>query len=120
MGKLKTILQTAVERGDKLGNDNLIQRLDTYRQRQFKVFVMVEFGVMLAVAACAWYLVTHPAQTTTMKAVAGLIGLGSGGGLEIARRTWKEWARTDLLLLMISEAPQPQVKAMVDRLLKAL
>ena len=123
MSELKNLLQDAIEHSDTAGgvlSVNAITRLERYRERQFKIFVIIELLVVFAVAGCAWYLVTHPAQTVGAKALAGLVGVGSGGGFEVARRVWKEWARTDLLVLLMSEATEGQVKSLIDRLLKAL
>lgn len=123
MNRIKKILQDAINRSDKAGgalSANSLAGLERHRRRQFTIFILVEVFVVLAVAACAWFLVTHPGETAAMKAFAALIGLGSGGGLEIGRRTWKEWARADLLIVMLSAASESQVKTVIDRLLKTL
>jgi hypothetical protein len=123
MTNLKQQLQTAVDRSDKGGGAlsvNAIRQLKAYRQRQFLIFLVFEFVIFAAVVACALYLLGNSTETAVAKAAAGAIGLGSGGGLEVGRRLWKEWARTDLTLLLLAEASEAQAKALIDRLLKTL
>lgn len=123
MSPLKSLLQQAGDDSDQLGSSlskAALERLEPYRKRQFVIFVIVELLVVVAVAGCAWYLITHPMNSGQAKTLAALCGVGSGGGLEIARRVWKEWSRTDLLVTLLSEATEAQVKVLIDRLMKAL
>jgi hypothetical protein len=123
MTQLKAVLQQAVDESDKGGGAlsvNTAARLEAYRRRQFVIFLALEFLVVVGVGYCAWYLVSHQAGSNTSKALSALIGVGSGGGIEIVRRVWKEWSRTDFILLMLNEASESQVKSLVDRLLKTL
>jgi hypothetical protein len=55
-----------------------------------------------------------------VRVAAGVIGLGSGGGLEILRRIWKDWSQTDLLLILIEDASEAQVTTIVNKLTKKL
>jgi hypothetical protein len=123
MSQLKSLLQDAKHDSDDLGgtlSHAALKRLGRYRTRQFLIFLLVELLVVAAVAGCAWYVVTHPTNSPQAKTLAALGGLGSGGGLEIARRVWKEWSRADLLVTLLSEATEAQVKVLIDRLIEAL
>jgi len=123
MNQIKNILQHAVNQSDKAGgalSANALTGLERHRRRQFTFFVVVEVVVVLGVVACAWFLVTHPGETAVTKALTAVIGVGSGGGLEVGRRIWKEWARADLLVVMLSAASEAQVKTVIDQLLKTL
>jgi len=121
---LKEVLNAAVESSDKGGGHALslgaIDGLKAYRRRQFTIFVIVETALVVAICLLATYIVLHPGQTAVAKTLTGVIGVSTGGGIEVARRIWKEWARTDLILLLLAEASEAQVKGLIDRLLKLL
>jgi hypothetical protein len=120
MASLQNLLQRAAERrlrGGGAVSVELNHDLQAYRSRQFSIFVSIETLTILAVAVCAYFLASNPKETDTLKALAGLIGVGAGGGIELMRRIWKEWSQTDLLLALISEASEAQVTSMVDKLI---
>lgn len=120
---LKSLLSAALVESEKATaalSTKVIALLEAHRKRQMTIFVMVETLIVVAVASCAWYLVSHPSESTTSKALAGLLGLGSGGGVEVARRVWKEWSRSDLLIVLLGQASEKQVRDIIDRLIKAL
>lgn len=123
MTRLKQVLTTAIAVSDKMGGSISVKATDllkAHRRRQFAIFVVLEVIIVLLIVACAWYLIVRSGDLARMKAVAGLLGVGSGGCIEVARRVWKEWAQTDLALSLMSEASEAQVKALIERLLKAL
>jgi ABC-type lipoprotein release transport system permease subunit len=123
MSKLKSILQGAVDGRLKTGGSvsaQLITQLRKHRRQQFSVFVAIEVLLVIGVGFCAYYLVSNPANIAQAKLLAGMIGVGAGGGIEVVRRIWKEWSQTELLLLMIEEASEAQVTAIIDRLIDKL
>jgi len=123
MSNLKSILQkvdeTSLDAGGAI-SINAIKELRDYRKKQFIIFLVVEVLVVFGVVYCAYFLSRHPGQSAMVKAMIGLIGIGAGGGVEVMRRIWKEWSRTDLLLVLMSEASESQVKAIIDKLVKNL
>ncbi len=94
--------------------------LTAYRRRQWKVFVCVELFIVVVVIFSALYLAFSSADTTRVRLLSVVLGIGTGGGIEIMRRTWKEWAQTDLLLVLLSEATDSQVQGVIDTLKKRL
>ncbi|MBZ5533434.1 MAG: hypothetical protein LAO20_18550 [Acidobacteriia bacterium] len=122
MTNLKSILQRASDRRLKAGgvSKELIDDLSSYRKQQLVVFAAIEVALMFGVSFCSYYLAAHPTNSTQAKMLAGFIGIGSGGGIEVMRRIWKEWSQTTLLLIMLREASQAQVTELIDRLLKKL
>ena len=97
-----------------------IKALGAYRKQQFAVFLGVELVIIAGVMYSAYFISQHPHDGVMVKLMTGAIGIGAGGGIELMRRTWKEWSRTDLLLTLITDAPEQQVRAVVDKLVKAL
>lgn len=123
MDDLRDILQRAHNQQLKAGgavSSKLINELRRYRQRQLVVFVIVELIIICGVSFCAYYLTFHPNNSAQTKALAGLIGIGTGGGIELMRRIWREWSQTDLLLVLLPEASPAQVTETIDRLIKKL
>jgi hypothetical protein len=123
MASLDSILRRATERrlrGGGAVSVELSNELRAYRRQQFWVFVAIEAFLVLGVAFCAYYLAVNPKDATAVKELAGLIGIGAGGGIEVIRRTWKEWSQTDLLLVLVSQASESQVTSIVDKLIGKL
>ncbi|MDQ1469474.1 MAG: hypothetical protein QOJ99_954 [Bryobacterales bacterium] len=50
----------------------------------------------------------------------GAAGLGGGSALEALRRVWKDWSRTDLLIFLIPDMTEPQLAAIINKLIKNL
>ena len=68
------------------------------------VFSVIELLIIGGVAFCTYYLAVHPGNRTQVKMFASLLGIGSGGGIEMMRRIWRSWSQTTLLLLLLPEA----------------
>ena len=122
MTNLKQILKDACERRLKAGSAStgLIENLKAYRKQQFWIFVIMQSLIIAGVAFCAYYLTTHPKNTSQVKLLSGLLGIGAGGGIEVLRRVWKEWSQTELLLLVLPEASEAQITTLIDKLLKKM
>ena len=123
MSGLKKILESSVghrlEAGGNISRETTA-KLQVYRKHQRFIFVVVELVLILGVAICAFYVTQNSLSTTQITMLTGLIGIGAGGGLELARRIWKEWAQSDLLLLLLAEASEAQVNTIVDKLVEKL
>jgi hypothetical protein len=123
MNKLKRILQQARDHRLRAGGGvsvELIENLQRYRTQQLIVFVAMELAVIAGVIACAICIVSHPEQHGLGKSLTGVIGIGTGGGLEIMRRTWNKWSQISLLLILLSDASEAQVTTLVDKLIAKL
>jgi hypothetical protein len=122
MSGLKKILERSALNNLDGGNASVktINNLRDYRKRQFTIFVVVELLVVISVSACVYYITQSNLNSMTIKILTGILGIGSGGGLEVGRRIWKEWAQTDLLLALFSEATEAQIKTIIDKLIKKL
>jgi len=122
MSNLKSVFQkvneTSLDAGGAISIE-AVKELRYYRQKQFRIFLVVEVLMVLGVAYCAYFISRHPGQNVLVKSMIGLIGIGADGGLEVMRRIWKEWSRTDLLLVLMSEASESQLKAIIDKLVKS-
>jgi hypothetical protein len=55
-------------------------------------------------------------QADKAKLLASAMGISVGGGIEVLRRIWKEWVRTDLLLTLVAGASEAQVAAILEKL----
>jgi hypothetical protein len=121
MANLQSILLEASDQRLDAGgavSAKLIANLRAYRKQQFWIFVVIETVLIVGVGLCAYYLTLHPSRTIGVKVLAGFIGVGAGGGIEVMRRIWKEWSQTDLLLAMVSGASEAQVTLIIDKLIK--
>ena len=120
MGGLKRVLEDAAESQHKMGgaiSDTVMQGLAGYRKRQFLIFILL-FVVVMGVVLFSSYAITRwPDQ---MKILVGTIGISMGGGITLMRTIWKEWSQADLLLIIIEEAKEAQVQALIDKLIKNL
>jgi len=123
MADLQGILRHVAQRIDRAGgavSAELTKELRAYQTRQFWLFMIVEAVVVIGVAVCAYLLTSNPGQTKSVSQLAGLIGIGTGGGIEVMRRIWKEWSQADLLLVLATEASEAQVSAMLDKLIEKM
>ena len=123
MSGLKRILtRTAGQRlaaGGAL-SANVVPALHAYRTRLFATFIAL-FSVLVCVAAFGAYglaqLVTQPGH---MKGFAAAMGISVGGLTESMRRIWKEWSQAELLLILVEDASESQVRDLIDRAIKKL
>ena len=123
MSGLNKILERANElklRGGGAVSADTISRLTAYRKQQTAIFIVTEALLIAGVVFCAYYFTQKGLNATEINVLTGVIGLGTGGGLEFGRRIWKEWAQTDLLLTLFSEASEAQVNATIEKLISKL
>jgi hypothetical protein len=122
---VKTILQRVKDEQLNAGgavSAELLEQLRRHRQQQKRFFIFFEVITVVALGVCVYFLLSSPSNNDMAKTLAGLLGLpaGTGGGIEMMRRAWREWSRADLLLLLLSEATESQVNAIVEKLAVAL
>ena len=123
MSGLKQILQETTEHRLNAGgavSASVIGALRNYRTRQFATFVVLFAAIICAVAFCAYFVMKNPSQVSHIRVIAGFMGLGTGGGIEVLRRLWKEWSQTELLLILVEDASESQITTLVDKLIKKL
>ena len=72
-----------VELSDDLPFRRRARPSDVGGEQQFWIFIAIETFLVIGIAYCAYSLTLNPKATTQVKALAGLIGIGAGGGIEI-------------------------------------
>ena len=120
---IKEILQNAAERELDAGGAVSVQMLEQLRQHRAQqkwFFIAIEVITVLGIAACSYFLVNRPMSDGMVTTLAGVLGIGAGGGIEMMRRLWREWSQADLLLLLLSEASEAEVAAVRARLVDKL
>jgi len=124
MNDLKNVLQQAEHKHAKLGGSMSVTvkaALNAHRRRQFRIFVTFEVIVVVVMLICVGLLAFGRINDASLKSIAGVVGIGAGGGgFEIVRRIWRDWSQTDLLLLLINGATDAQVKSLTDKLIAKL
>ncbi len=91
--------------------------LRTHRQRRFRALIVAVLGLAVLLGTATWLLLTQGSQTA--KIFVGLAGIGGGGGVSAyILRIWKDWSQTDLLLILIEDAPEAQVTALIEKLIR--
>jgi hypothetical protein len=92
--------------------------LRKHREREFRL--LLAFGALMVVllGVATWLLVTSGSQAA--KTFGGLAGLGGGGCFAGLLRAWKDWSRTDLLVILVEEASKAQIATLFDKLINKL
>jgi hypothetical protein len=124
MSRLRDAL-LAIQRGDaKAGptafSDAAMKQLSALQRnlaiQGWLIFIAVFTGAVLAIWAAA--INVHDAGG--LAAVSSALGLSVGAALELLRRTWRELGRINLLLMLLENASEAQVAALLDKLIKEL
>lgn len=75
--------------------------------------------MILCLVAAGLFLAMNGTQAAkTFGSLAGLTG--GGGGFALLLGAWKDWSRTDLLLILIDEATRTQVTEIINKLIGKL
>ncbi|MGH8070204.1 MAG: hypothetical protein ACRERE_34150 [Candidatus Entotheonellia bacterium] len=123
MGGLKRVLESVAETKFKMGgaiSATAIRALRTYRTQQYVFFVAL-FVVLVGIVVFGTYgLVSFLKQPNQMAVFSGAMGITVGGTIQLMRRTWKEWSQAVLLLILVEDASDAQVTALIDKLIKKL
>ena len=123
MDSLKQILVNAKAYRLKAGGAVSARVVGELRKYRTKLSIGAAFLLTVFLAAIvyiSYYLMKNPGQITHAKAVAGFIGVGTGGMIELLRRIWKEWNHTNLLLILLEDASEAQLTAIMDKLIESL
>lgn len=118
---LKSVLNTAAGDFLKAGGSastGVKRALREHREKEYRLFLFLSGAVITGLILCL--VVLFATNSQQMRVVGSVIGIGSGGGLEMLRRLWKDWSQTDLLLILIEDANEAQVTRIVNRLVKKL
>jgi|SRR2546422_9795491 branched-subunit amino acid ABC-type transport system permease component len=101
-------------------SESVVKGLESYRQRLFITFIVL-FVVLIALVVFGSYgLARSMGDAGSLKAFVAAMGISVGGLVEAMRRTWREWSQTQLLLVLIEEAPESQIRALIDKLIQKL
>jgi hypothetical protein len=123
MGGLKGVLEEVAETKFKMGGSisaSAIRALRTYRTQQYVFFVAL-FVVLVGIVVFGTYgLVLFIKQPNQMAVFTGAMGITVGGAIQLMRHMWKEWSQAGLLLILVEDASDAQVTALVDKLIKKL
>jgi hypothetical protein len=87
------------------------------RQRELEFGILLAFGVLMVafLGVATWLLVTDGGQAA--KTFGGIAGLGgSGGCFGVLLIAWKDWSRTDLLVILVDEMSKAQIASMINKL----
>jgi hypothetical protein len=90
--------------------------LEQYRRQQLTIFICIELFIVVAIVAASLYIAFSSADANRIRLLTGATGLGAGGGIEIMRRIWKEWARTDLLLVLLPAVSDAELRRIISKL----
>lgn len=122
MRELKSVLKQAITQRLKTGDfsASVIADLRQFRKQQLLIFIIVETILVIVIAFCVYLVTQKHADASVIKLLSGLIGIGAGGGVELARRIWKEWAQTDLLVALFPNLSASQVNDVVEKLVARL
>jgi hypothetical protein len=90
----------------------------THRKREFQLLLAHCVLMVAFLGVATWLLVTNGALVA--KAFGGLAGLAGGGCFARLLIVWKDWSRTDLLLILVDEASKAQIAALIDKLIRRL
>lgn len=122
MNDLKHVLTEISEGADKAGG-TVSRRarvaLRAHRKQRFDISIVLASVVLICLAYSAYLLAEKGTQAAQSFAMLAGIG-GTGASFEVLRRVWKDYTQTDLLLILIEDANEAQVMALISRLLKSL
>jgi len=120
MAGLKSVLERAS--GPRFGGTSAVtvKALRAYRKQMFAIFLIVFATVVVGVATGAFSLIRFIDEPRALAEFSSAIGLTVGGGIEVMRRIWKEWSQATLILILIEDATEAQVKALIDKLIRKL
>jgi hypothetical protein len=94
------------------------EALSRHRSREFGLLIAFALLMVACLGVATWLLVTDGVESA--KSFAGLAGLSGGGCMVGLLKSWKDWSRTDLLLILVDEASKAQVAALIDKLISRL
>ena len=119
MPNLKSVLVEVKESWAEAGAGLSVKdALLKHREREFRLLLAFGLLTLICLAVSTWLLVT--AGELAAKAFGGLAGIGGGGCLLALVNAWRDWSRTDMLLILVEEAPKAQIAGLIDKLISKL
>jgi hypothetical protein len=122
MKNLKEVLIGITQRDYKAGG--VVSRqtklaLRAHRKKKLAIAASLVVFIVGCLALSVYLLVQNGSHQG--RDVAALAGIGgTGGALEALRRVWKDYSQTDLLLILVEDANEANVTALINRLIKSL
>jgi hypothetical protein len=117
---LKTVARSVLDGAFKAGGQvapSAKKALRTHRARQMRVFLLFLILLVASACLCAYLSLVRSDGWRYTGAVAGV---GSGAALEVLRRVWRDWSRTDLLLILIEDASEAHITSLLEKLILKL
>jgi hypothetical protein len=121
MTGLRTILEGVVRTGDMQGgalSAEARKALISYRQRASWVANGVLAIVALAVLTVLVGSIYYFRSPANLKIAVGGLGLSLGPALVVLRGAWKDWGQANLMLILIQDAREDQIKRLIDSLIR--
>lgn len=121
MNQFSKILNEATAEQDRLGgvlSAPVIAALEKHRRNNGILGIVVMVAVLAGVVVTAYASLTHVRDPNSIKLVAGGLGLSLGAALLLLIRTWKAYNNAGLLLVLIEDAREDEVKALLQRLIQ--
>jgi hypothetical protein len=119
MQTLKDVLESVRQSWAEGGaGDSIKVALSRHRQREFSLLIFYGILAVVCLGLAAWLLINNRIQAA--KTFVGIAGLGGAGCLALLLQAWRDWSRTDLLLILLEEAPKAQITAVIDKLVRKL
>lgn len=121
MTDLKRVLIGISEGADKAGGAVSRQAkiaLRVHRKRNLAIAITQIVLILLCLSLSTYLLVTERSNVSRM--VATLAGIGAGGAVARLRTVWRDYAQTDLLLILAEDATEAQIMALITKLIKRL
>ena len=101
--------------GGALSSDAKVA-LEAHRRRSAVAGIVMMLVLLAAVVVTANASLLHVRDPSQIKLVSGGLGLSLGAALILLRSTWREWSQTSLLLVLVQDADDPQIGALLDKL----
>lgn len=120
---LRDALNETLDEGRSWGNslsDGARRMLRARRERSFRLFwsgyVLILSMTLLAGAA----IIVRTRDPTIVAAASIGTAISMLVGLELLRRTWREWSQTSLLLIVLEDASEAETKVVIEKLVRKL
>ncbi len=117
-------LKSVVDSVDASGQAGLSERarraLEQYRRRAQLASTTVLVVALAVVAIVGGVSIFNLNNPTALKAAGTGLGLTLGGALILLRGIWKDWNYVNLLLVLVEDASDSQIKGLFDKLKRKL
>lgn len=120
MSKLDTALRAVLDNRHAQGGSMsaaAIERVNAVQKSLGRIGIVVFCATLIVFGITVYATIAYIHDPATLGAITGAIGLSLGAALEVLRRVWKDWGEANLLLILLTEAREDQVAAMLEKLI---